>query len=548
MTAIFFAYVPATFLGAYDVRLRTEHWQTLICCVLLMWTIQFAIAGLGTPLTRNGFHAVLPNLPISGQHAFRWARHRFFVEKWFSHFCICFLCAFAFHDFSFHSPWSIAAFTLLLQAMVIASVQVLQHPWLERFRVQRIANISLLLLIAWMLFLLFANKRIFRIGETPEWLADAILLLTWLFPPSWVLPGRFESGGALLALAWISIGIHLWKKWPANASPYLDKPRDFPGSFGDFSEDEDMDDEENLTGSGYPDEAWEENGGQTGILPAPASVFTEGWVERWVLRWIPEKDRPAAGIFCDIAPSWTFRANWTLRILPLWLLASWLFFRFFPHSESRETITIWIWIISIVLPLIGLMPFSNTVTTSAFPWSSNGQTFPFFAALPVSVRSLLRISMRVTIARCILMVMIGAPYACLLMIVLIPEATVLEALLIGPWMVSAVCIAWTTARPILVYYRLQAGNRRKNGSWEYVTHGLLVILNIALSIVALLAAVIGVVSGLGYIGTTPDGHEVWSLPMGAAGGLLLSAICSRAVFEIYHWRLKGRHLDWITTQ
>lgn len=542
LAMMFLAHIFVGLLGAYDDTLRTGHWQSLIICILLMWTTQVAIGGLVDPLERNGRHAVLPNLPISGEHAFRWARQQFFIDHWLKLTFLSFLCAFALHDFSFVAPWELAGTSLLISAIVIASVQVLQQPWLERVHFMRNWTICSLLLCGWMLLLLFTNKKIFRVGGTPEWLADAISLFTWLLPPSWVLPGRFENGGAILALVWIGYGLLLWKKWPIVAAPYLDSPRDFLDSFGDFDEEEDEENEERPEASIETDSAIESPLPMK-APPSPMTILPDGWVERWVIWWIPEKDLPAAGAICDNRPGWTKRTNWMLRILPLWLAAVWIFVRFYPESNRKEGITVWMVAISIGLPVIGFLPASNAISRAYYLYFSSGQILPYFSAAPIPTRTLLRISTRITIARCILLAAIGTPYAWMLQAIFDPTVP----LIVFIWLVPAICCIWITARPILVTYRLWKTNRLKNGGGLFVFHSLLVIVGIALAIAAIVSGVLAVFSGLGFIASILDQQASGSFLLGALGGLVLSGLCSRAVFEIYHWQLKRRCLDWVSS-
>ncbi len=540
---LYLAHIIAGMLGAYDETLRSAHWQSLIICILLIWHVQIAIGGLLDQLTRDGRHAVLPNLPIRGEHAFRWARQQFFIDRSITLACLNSLFAFALHDFTFAAPWKLAATCLLISAMSIASVQVLQQPWLERLHFLRNWSICSLLLSGWMILLVFTNKKIFRVGHTPEWLEDAIRLFTWLLPPSWVFPGRFEDGGAILALVWIIYGFVLWKQWPVVAAPFLDSPRDFDGGFGGFDEDEDQENREapnnDIDSDHSPGERLPIRG-----LPPPMAIARDGWVERWVMWWIPDRDKAVAGAFCEQRPGWTKRANWMLRFLPLWLAAIWVFIHFCPESFAwKATITIWICVISTVLPLFGLLPFSNAISRAYSVCSSSGQILTFFSALPVSTRALLRVSMRITIARSIVFAVIGIPYACLFQSILDPDAP----LIVSIWLVSAFCCSWITARPMLVAYRLWKTNRLKHGGGLLVGHGLLAIIGSALVIAAPLSAIFGIGFGFAGISCALENQDSGLYALGALGGLALSGLCSRAVFEIYHWHLKRRCFDWISS-
>lgn len=546
LSPLVLAYLPAGALGAFDSRLRTEHWQTLICCVLLMWSAQIGFGSLIGSITNQGYHAVFVNLPIRGEHVLRWVRSRFFLGKWFPVLAISFLCSFAVHDFSLEAPWNLAATTLLLFATTFATMMLLNEAWFVRLHVARIWSLAPLLLAGWMLLLFFTNRRVFRIGQTPDWLTDAILGFTWILPPSWCLPGRLESGGGLLAIVWIGWGIARWRSWPKSAAPIFDTPQDFIDAFGDFAFDEEDEEDEPRKTEATIEPAPTVKPGKSRKpvrLPAPLGMPDSGWVERWIQRWIRKGDQHLAGAFGDLSSFATMKTTWTLRILPVWLSCTWVFTKFVPESDWKETLTTWIWLISVLLPIIGLLPFSNAIPRATASWSLGAQSVPFFTAMPVSVRDLLRISTRITIARCILMALIGTPFAWILLAILDPKSSPWAAV----WLVPAISCFWITSRPLIIWYRLQAGNRRKLGAGVLIARTLMQIFSLALGIVWLLSGAVGVISGLGYFWGNPRGYDLWTLPMMAVGGLILSGVCSRAVFEIHHWQLSRRHLDWLSS-
>lgn len=538
--------IPAGALGLHDPRLRTEHWQTLIICILMMWTSQLSLNILIGRFMKDGYNAVCANLPIRGEHAFRWVRSRFFAGRWFAMLLISSLCGFAIHGFSLEHPWHLAATTLLLFVTGFATTILLN---IEQFKIVRIWTAGSILLMGWMFLLYVTDARIFRTEETPQWMVEAILKLTWLIPPSWCLPGRFENGGAILTLLWAGVGLARWKAWPRAAAPYLDARRDFAESFGHFafSEDEEEENHPAYPVHEAPDERHHRDAGEVPTskgLPPPPALPGGTLVDRWVRRWIAKGDEVVAGAFSDDAVGRTFRTKWTLLILPLWLLLVWLFVRFVPEPNWKDTGTIWIWLLSVLIPLGGLLPFSTSVSNAHATWSLGTLNFPIFSALPVSTRSLLRISTRITFARCVLMMLIAAPYACILIAILLPDVPPL----VGLWLVPAFCFFWVTARPQLVWYRLQEANRRKRGAGTLVIHVILVLLNLLLGVTSVLAATLGTMAGLAYFGKAVSGEDLWLLPLAAVGGLLLSAVCSRAVFEIYHWQLRRRLVDWITSR
>lgn len=554
LAAIFF--IPAMALGAFDLRLREEHWQTLVVCFTMMWAAQLHLGMLISLFMQDGYHAVCANLPIRGEHAFRWVRSRFIIRQWLPGLALASLCGFAVHGFSPEQPWHVAATSLLLFASGAATTILFNERSIAHFKIGRIWTLGSLLLAISLFLHYVGDGRIYRMEETPnqQWMADAILTATWLLPPSWCLPGRLESGGAILTVLWTGLGIARWRAWPKESARYLDARRDFAEAFGHFASDEYEDDDDDE----YPDhplrpadESVYDADAIAGIssavvfkvLPPPPALPEDSPVGRWVRRWIAKGDEPVAGTFCDGSSGWTFRMRWTLLVLPPWLLLVWAFVRFFPESDLKETGMIWVWMLSILLPLAGLLPFSNAIPNALTPWITGAQSFPIFSALPVPIRRLLRVSVRITFARCVLMSLIGTPYAIILAAILLPDASPLLAL----WLVPAFCFFWITARPMFVWYRLQALNQRKRGIGTLFLHVVLVMLNVILGLISLVAATFGILTGLAYIEGGVSGDDLWQLPLAAVGGLLLSAIFSRAVFEIYHWQLSRRHLDWITS-
>lgn len=545
-------YLTAAVLGALDERLRTEHWRYLICSVLLLWVAQVGLGQLIGGVDR--YRAVLVNLPISGEHVLRWARSRFFIQKWFLILCFSVLCSLSLSNFSWASPWQLATTTLLLFATTVVTVILLDDSWLGRLRIVKIWTIVSLLLIGWMTVLFFTHRRIFRIGGTPEWMADGIQNITWLFPPSWSLPGRLEQGGVYLAALWIGIGAMRWLAWPKLSAPHFDAPQDFVETFGDFAYQEDDDGE--FGGRDPKPAAGEIDHLAVAVdaepkavktnrhirIPKPLAMAAGGWVDRLIRRVVGESNAALAGALADPSHTSTRKTNRVIVWSPVWLAVTWTITEFYPESDSKELIIFSTWILSPALLILGLLPFSNAIPRATAAWNLGSQSMPFFTAGPVGTRDLLRLSMRITLARCIVMALIATPLCWLLLVILAPEDTPWVAC----WLVPAFCFFWATSRPLLVWYRLQAATRRRRGA--LLSHALGVSLSIALAIVWLVSGAGGVLSGLGYFLGGASGSDRWLLPALAVGGLFLSGLTARAVFEIHRWQLSRRHFDWVSSE
>ena len=543
-------YLTAAILGALDERLRTEHWRFLICGMLLLWVAQ---VGLGHLIGEvNRYREVLVNLPISGEHVLRWARSRFFIQKWFSILFFCGLCSFSLSNFSWASPWQLATTTLLLFATTVSTVILLKEPWLGRLRIVRIWTIGSLLSVGGMAVLFFTNRKIFRIGETPEWLAEGILNITWLFPPSWSLPGRLEQGGVYLTLLWIGIGALRWMSWPKQAAPHFDAPQDFVEAFGDFAYEEDVEFDGSAPepATGEIDHSAivadvERRAGkpkQRIRIPEPLTMAAGGWVDQWIRRAVGKSDAALAGAFADPNHTSTRKTNRVIVWSPVWLAITWAINAFYPESDSKDLVILWIWILSPALLILGLLPFSNGIPRATTAWNLGSQCMPFFAAMPVGTRDLLRVSTRINLVRSIVMALIATPLCWLLMVILAPEDTPWVAC----WVVPAFCIFWATSRPLFIWYRLQAATRRRRGT--LLSHALGVSLSVAVAIVWMISGAGGVISGVGYFLGGVSGSDRWLLPALAVGGLFVSGLSARAVFEIHRWQLSRRHFDWVSSE
>ena len=545
-------YMTAAILGALDERLRTEHWRFLICSVLLLWVAQ---VGLGQLIGEvNRYRTVLVNLPVSGENVLRWARSRFFIQKWFSMLCFSGLLSFSLSNFSWTSPSQLATTTLLLFATTIATVILFNEPWLRRLRIVKIWTVGSLLSVGGMAVLFFTHRKMFRIGGTPEWMAESILNITWLFPPSWSLPGRIEQGGIYLAVLWIGIGAMRWMEWPKLAARHFDAPQDFIETFGDFAYEEDDDGEfggyESDTAAGEIDHSAiavvaEPKAGKTKRpirIPEPLAMAAGGWVDQWIRRAVGTSDAALAGALADPRHTSTRKTNRVIVWSPVWLAVTWAITAFYPESDSKEIIIHWIWILSPLLLILGLLPFSNGIPRATAAWNLGSQSMPFFTAIPVGTRDLLRISTRINLVRCIVTALIATPLCWLLMLILAPEDTPW----VTCWLVPAFCFFWAISRPLFVWYRLQAATRRRRGAT--LSHTLGVSLSIALAIIWLVSGVGGVISGIGYFLGGVSGSDRWLLPALAMGGLFLSGLSARAVFEIHRWQLSRRHFDWVSSE
>ncbi len=266
----------------------------------------------------------------------------------------------------------------------------------------------------------------------------------------------------------------------------------------------------------------------------------EGWVESWVRRFIGKKDAPLAGAMVHLNPAWTRQTHLVMWLAPPVLAMIWAFHRHFPASAFRDSANVWIGILAFALPVGALLPVSNEVPRATALWPLGGQGLPFFSALPVSVRDVLRISQRITLARCLILVPLMTPIVAALL-------AIFDEMDFSPWtacwLVPAATCFWVTSRPVFLCHRLRGAGRRSN-SWSI--HTLLELLTLIATLGWLIAGLIGVGSGLLLFSSGFGGPDRWVVAAAGLGGLLVSGLCARAVFEIHCWKLQRRMLDWLS--
>lgn len=532
-------------LGATNPLVRTHHWQTLFGSMILMALAMASFGRIFGTVCPPGTHAVLVNLPINGERVFRWIRFRFFLKSWFLFLTLSLTCSFALQGFADDSLWSTATTGLLLFAVSYSTVILLGDPLLIRLKVTNLWSLLLLILFVGLVLLYGFHQKIFSEGEIPEWLANGILGLAWAFPPSWCMPGHIENGGAWLSAAWIAWGAFRWIKWPRAAGQLFDMPYDFMNTFGDFGLNEDDEEAPQIIFPQAISETSNAEEPRSGLkypihLPAPLAMPQSGWLDRWIRRAIGKNNQDLAGAVCDLTRSWSKQTTWLMRLSPFWLISVWALTEFPPFSLRKDDITLFIGIASVILLIGGLLPFSNSIPRALAPWYLGAQKIPFFSALPISSRDLLRISNRITFVRGVAMILIASPVVFILLALLLPG----ENPWVSLWLVPSLVCFWSTSRPIFVWYRLQAACRKRRGIW--LTHISGSILIIPLVIGWLASGAAGVVFGCGLILGKVSGDDAWILPLLAIGGLSLSGLSARAVFELHRWRLRRGHFDWMS--
>lgn len=514
-------------LGAYAPGHREQHWQFAICSVVLTVAASLGISIALRPIELPGHHAALVNLPVKGDFLFRKIRSRYLLRSIPGLGAPSFIFAFAASGFSFHSPWLTIFSTLLLLATTLATVVISYQPSPAIGYARKLWFLFGLLLAGGMILFVYNGSGYFETGATPRWLADGVFMLTWLFPPTWALPGRMEHGGGLLALMWCVWGYFKWKEWPDVIGRHFDTPQDF--LYLDEVEDEDdvFSEEES---------SFEEMDSTDSPLP----VGGDGWVKRWVRRIIGRKHELIAGALLDPSVTWTKRTRLALIWSPVLLAINWVVIQIPNQSQWYETVVDCIWIASIVAVPIPLLQISNAVPRATAPWGEGPQSLPLLSLLPISSRELLQVSSRITLARSLIMAAIVTPYFWCLFSIHKTEISPAGAL----WLVPAFCCFWTASRPLLVWFRLQSVARCRSGMFlrDYAW----VWLVIGLAIIWIVAGAVGMIFGLMWVESVNPVDDRMFFGLIAVGGILLSGLCARATFEIHHWRLRRGHFDWVS--
>ena len=524
-------------LGVVRADARADAWQVMLCALALHLVALVKLGVLHGEVTDANRHLVFANLPIPGEHVFRWARSRFLHRRMAEYLMVPLLCALALE------PADLARFVaqaVMLAAVTFATTILIEDPWLTRLRIPSIWQWFGALVVVAGLFASIFWKPVFLENSIPSGVSMFLEASSWIYPATWVMPGRVEHGGALLAAAWCAWGAWRWMGWPRRFAPLFDQ-------VGDFSaaplEDEDYEDDwtERIA---EPEEADDSRGpalfpaGADHILPAAPALVRRGWVERWIHRWIGPRDSLLLGTLGSPDPNYGKRVNFLLRHAVPVLLGVFAFHRWFPDGDARDILTVAVHLGFQGFLIMTLLPFTNALPHTFLSAPAGGRDAPLVSLLPVGMSEVLRASQRITNARCILMAAIGTP----LLAAFYLAAGSGETARAVCGVVPAVSIFWAGSRPIFVWYRLQERTRPIRGAWP------LVILQIALVIPLALAwfgagvfATVGA-AGLFVMGTT-DPDFMFTL-LSAPTALLASALGARGVFAIHYWMLQRGLLDW----
>ena len=495
-----------------------------VCAIAMMLLARLGAGQIAMAFVKSSFFGTLVNLPIRGRDALNFVRGIFLRMFWLPALVGSLIGALFLHDLT--RPREILATWFLLTATVWTTASLAQTPWLTRFRIVKIWQFAAYFLIGAYFVLHWLGKA----GGIPIMSAAAkesfFGSLLWIFPPVWVFPGKVMDGGLIPAVVWITLGAWNWLRWPATCFPDYDRPHDFLSAFGTIE----SADESDETDASDPAE---------GIIPPdpPPRPSSAGWVERLIAASIPADDRALAGTFMPDSKH-SRATNLTIAFGVVWLLAMGFGKSHVPDKPYRDFFLLMSWAIPAVVSAVGLMPYAPSLKGAIQPCPVGNTPVPFFTTLPISLRSLLRLTFRITIVRTFIAVAITTPFFWLLArIHQLPEFG--SGLLA---MIPAIGVAWIFTVPAAISNRLDPHLQRRKGIFPLILATSLVQVPIGFLFVIASLAGIGLSFAWG-MGATEGKYAVFLLPA-ALICLALGAAMSRLLFEILHFSLRQRRYDW----
>ncbi len=545
----FAGFIAAVFLGVFDTR--PSHWVGLMGAMLLMAVVVLSSGAFYNTAIRMGYNTVLVNLPVPGETSLGWIRENFFRE--FSPKLIgsSLLVALAAHGFSFANPLQIAATSLLLFTTTTATVPLLDDPWLRKICLKLVWIFVYVISGLMLIYFMFRNNRVFEPRGSAEWLINLVTMVTWIFPQGWVMPGRFESGGAFLAIPWCAWGLHRWISLPRDMGAAYDRPQDYATAFGSFGLDEEWDEgyEEDFGRdfSDFPednipsDHAVNEPDGAAAFEALKVrGETTGGWVDDFVLGFLNSRYRMIAYAMNDGRIDSTSLTHFFLKFSAIWLPALWLLGMVLSDHLMPENGKTWLGIISFVITVFCLFPITNGLPMASRWWQMGAQAVPFFALLPITARDIVKISTRMSLARCLVMFPIGSIFLILVAKMIGGEEfTVFDIVTLF----GSVTLVWILSRPIFVWYSLQSMARRRSG--VRLGHLLYQAMELIFCLVWL-AGSAGCVICVFVLSILERGVEFNETLVILAVCALCCFVGARAAFEIFYIRLRYRKYDWLS--
>lgn len=517
-------------LGVWGSRthFRSEGWQLLLSgCILNAYAFT-----LGGHLLALSFHPqtrqTLLGLPVPGRILVRWGQDD--LLKAFAR-SLPVLAAVTWCLAGF--PQEVSALPLLLAQTVVLAVffmatcVVYTHPvaaWVRRKRIW----------LGVILYMVVLGATMFFTRKAPApWALETAAWLSWLLPTTWVHPSRLLGLGGVLACGLVGWSLLHWRRLPDTLGPAWDQ-MDEPHDLASDDDDEDEYEDEDL--DHFDDAAVEQapSDGKTLLaagLPA-IEMPCAGWIE-WLARALmPAQLRTLAALMMEPRPRWTTKWWWSLRALACVgavMLALQLTGTTWPVLAGYATKPQGFLGGLGILFSLGCLPISNQIPRAMSLWNIGQGHMPWFASNPVSMRDLLRISTRLTVARSIPAVLLaGTGFTMLSLISKVPA---------DPWLVWKVAplmaVMWVFSRPLTLHFRLSSvcGFRKGAVLNRLLTEAVMVLCCLVwiFTFIAVPVALTTHEISFGYI----------------ILAMLANAISARLVFEIFHWRVCAGLIDFV---
>lgn len=499
-----------------------------------------------------GYHDVLVNLPISGKSALEWIRSLFFRQSILPIFAMSALAGWFLHGFSTDDFAPMIATSALLFAVTIATVVLLDDPLICRLRIPLIWTSVLYTGAAALFFLLVFRDSSLGLVASGDGTTKLVDMAAWIFPASWVMPERLHSGGWILAGAFFAYGMWRWHRMPAEFGPSYDMPGDYLTAFGHFGIGEEWEDdihtipetESHAVDSEPETDAEPRAGKSVGALKllqrAEGKVtLGSGWIERWLERLLNPRERLIIHVMHGESLAFSDWAKKAVIFAPILMAVSWFFVKVFPAPET-ESFPFVAGVLALPVILVAILfPYSNGVGTAISPTSVGSLIAPTFASFPISVRELLRISLKITLVRGLVFILLASPL-CYLHFTLLGIGWAARACLPAAPILVLLILAM---RPVFFFYRLQeAARHRKRFRMKHLAFTALTILLAPFLLAGLIVTGVGIYTWATEGSGKDDGR--WMLLFSACG-ILACALVSKLVFETHLWLIRRRNYDWL---
>ncbi|MCF7785076.1 MAG: hypothetical protein K9N47_03085 [Prosthecobacter sp.] len=513
-------------------QFRAAAWRDFMLAGAVMMTSRLSGQQFHWLLNSSPTTNVLWHLPVAGRDICRWAR-LIYLRGSLNLLPRMTVVAWAWLGFPLvETAWmNILWSGIMLWLIMLACVQHHSLPLGAGRLLGKIWNVTLAIWGGLVVYAWVGNKHPSHGLLPPAWVSQVCAPVSWVLPAQWVMHARENQIALVLTLVCLVAGGLFWWRFPdalggaydqldTEALPAIEIETEEPA----YAEAEDL-----ARPVAVPEPpAMEAVQVLACIQQAAAnetSLVREGWIEKLLLSLLNERDRMLGPILVGLHAGWTGRWWKAVRICTLLLLTSYALLAFGTRWIKAETLEVWIVIVPLLVVVGYTFPVSNSIPLAMLSWPSGQHGMPLFAGLPISMRDLLRVSLRITVARMVACLALALPVIAGLC-VLLDHPKAIPAML-GTAVILA--ISWRCIRPVFIYYRLQQVSRpgRRHRLWHACAD--LLILPIALAIP------FSVILSVAVFQAQPEWLAV-SLP--------LTACCARAVYAVFHWRVRAQKVDW----